>query len=72
MRGQYMREMDENIDKDKSWGWLKDGDLKACTEALICAAQDQALRTNYVKHHIDNTRLCAGYVAKKERLATIS
>ena len=64
MHGQYIRDMDENIDKDKTWGWLKNGDLKAGTEALICAAQDQALRTNYVKHHIDKTlesplcRLC--------------
>ena len=64
MHGQYIREMDENIDNDKTWGRLKNGDLNACTEALICAAQDQALRINYVKHHIDNTlesplyRLC--------------
>ena len=64
MHGQYIRDMDESIDKDKTWGWLKNGDLKAGTEALICAAQDQALRTNYVKHHIDKTlesplcRLC--------------
>ena len=38
--------------------------MKAGTEALICAARDQALRTNYVKHDIDKTlesplcRLC--------------
>ena len=64
MHGQYIRNMDESIDKDKTWGWLKNGDLKACTEALICAAKDKASRTNYMKHHIDNTletplcRLC--------------
>ena len=64
MHGQYAREVDESVDKDKTWGWLKNGGLKGCTESLICAAQDQALRTNYVKHHIDNTaesplcRLC--------------
>ena len=64
MHGQYIRDMDENIDKDKTWGWLKNGDLKAYTEALICAAKDKASRTNYMKHHIDNTletplcRLC--------------
>ena len=28
---------------------------KECTEALICSAQDQALRTNCVKFHIDKT-----------------
>ena len=30
-------------------------DLKPETEALIIAAQDQSLRTNYVKFHIDKT-----------------
>ena len=51
----------------------QNGDLKAGTEALICAAQDQALRTNYVKHHIDKTleSHLAGYVVKKERLSII-
>ena len=31
------------------------GNLKGCTEALICSAQEQALRMNYVKFHIDKT-----------------
>ena len=31
------------------------GDLKGCTEALICSAQEQALRTNYITFHIDKT-----------------
>ena len=30
-------------------------DLKPETEALICAAQEQALRTNYIKHRVDHT-----------------
>ena len=34
---------------------MKKGDLKPETEALICAAQEQALRTNYIKHKIDHT-----------------
>ena len=38
--------------------------MKGQTEVFICAAREQALRTNYVKHHIDRTaesplcRLC--------------
>ena len=73
MHGQYTKEMDERIDKDKTWRWLKHCGLKACRESLICAAQDQSLRTNYVKHHIDNTldspmcRLCG----EKEKLLAI-
>ena len=64
----------KNIDKDKTWRWLKSGDLKACTEVLICAAQDQALRANYMKDHFDNTLespLCR-LVMKKEIISTIS
>ena len=33
----------------------KENNLRGCTEALICSAQEQALRTNYVKFHIDKT-----------------
>ena len=55
MHGKYTREIDESIGKDKTRGWLKHGGLKACTESLICAAQNQALKINYAKQHIDNT-----------------
>ena len=30
-----------------------EGDLNECTRALICSAQEEALRTNYIKFHID-------------------
>ena len=66
MYGQYKRDLGEEVQVDlvKTWWWLKKGDLKPETEALLCAAQEQALRTNYVKFHIDRTvesplcRLC--------------
>ena len=32
---------------------MKKTDFKAETEALICAAQDQELRTNYINFNID-------------------
>ena len=44
-----MSEMPEEIDKDLSWKWLQ-SDLKVQTEARICAAQEQALKTNYAKN----------------------
>ena len=59
-----LSEMPENVDKNKTWEWLSKCDLKIWTEALLCAAQEQAITTNYVKHHIDKTsesplcRLC--------------
>ena len=35
------------------WTWLKKADLKPSTEALICEAQEQALRTNYANFNVD-------------------
>ena len=37
------------------WTWLKKADLKSSTEALICAAQEQALRTNYSNFNMDKS-----------------
>ena len=55
MHGQFAREMAEEIDKELSWKWLVQSDLKVQTEATIRAAQEQALRTNYTKNKIDKT-----------------
>ena len=55
MQGQFIREMPEKVDKDRTWQWLSKKDLKIGTEALLCGAQEQAIRTNYVKHHINKT-----------------
>ena len=52
MHVQFVREL-QGVDWDKTWQWLLNGDQKGCTEALICSAQEQALRTNYTKFHID-------------------
>ena len=56
LHGQFFRDTDGIVDRKKSWLWLKNGDLKKGTEALIMAAQEQAIRTNYVKHHVDKSR----------------
>ena len=53
MHGQFVREMPEKV--DRTWQWLSKSDLKIVIEALLCAAQEQAIRTNFVKHHIDKT-----------------
>ena len=47
--------MPETTDAEQTRSWLRSSDLKVQTEGLICAAQEQALRTTYVKHHIDRT-----------------
>ena len=55
MHGQFVREMPEKVDKDKSCQWLSKNDLKIGIEVLLCAAEKQAIRTNYVKQYIDQT-----------------
>ena len=55
MHGQFIRETVEKVDKKRRWKWLSRGDLKVQTEALLCAAQEQAIKTKYMKFHIDKT-----------------
>ena len=49
---QFVRD-NEGVNWDRSWQWLAKGDLKGCTEALLCSAQEQALRTFCTKFYID-------------------
>lgn len=53
LHGQYVRDMTVVAEKQSTWQWLTSGRLKKETEGLIIAAQDQALRTNAIKVHID-------------------
>ena len=55
MYGQFLRDMPDDVDQEKSWMWLLQSGLKASTEALICAAQEQAIRSNSSKYSIDRT-----------------
>ena len=55
MYSQFLREMPETVDTDKTWEWTRRSDLKVETEAIICAVQEQALRTNYVTFNIDKS-----------------
>ena len=49
---QFVREMASKVVMDKYWQCLSKSNLKIRTEALLCAAQEQVIRTNYIKHHI--------------------
>ena len=54
-----------NISHDKTWTWLRKGNLKRETESLLIAAQNNTIRTNHIKARIDKTqqnskcRLCS-------------
>ena len=52
LHGKFLRDTDD-VRGTESWGWSRKGFLKKETEGLIFAAQDQALRTNWIKKHID-------------------
>ena len=41
--------MQEITDTKETWNWLSKADLKVEMEAMLCAAQEQAVRTNYAK-----------------------
>jgi hypothetical protein len=64
LHGQYLKDIEGKVDTEKTWSWLKNGDMKKETEGFLLAAQDQALRTNTIKAKIDKTtddskcRLC--------------
>ena len=45
-----------NISHQKTWTWLRKGNLKGETESLLRAAQDNAIRTNHIKARIDKTQ----------------
>ena len=45
---QFARETEDQSNED-TWTWLKQESLKRETEVLLITAQDQAIRTNYIK-----------------------
>ena len=63
LHGKFVQQTSD-VAGEESWRWLRNGFLKKETEGLILAAQEQALRTNSIKHSIDKTsqtplcRLC--------------
>ena len=58
LHGQFLRET-EDQSNDETWNWLKEGSLKRETEALRIAAQDQAIRINYIKATNDKSQIDA-------------
>ena len=49
----HFKRLINNISHQKTWTWLRKGNLKRETEFLLIAAQDNARRTNHIKARID-------------------
>ena len=49
----FVREA-ECHNESKTWKWLRKGGLKKGTESLLCAAQEQVIRTNSVNYSNDS------------------
>ena len=68
----YFKETKDVKDEKESWEWLTNGYLKKETEGMLMAAQDQALRTNWVSVMIDKRQGSAMCRLCGERDETIS
>ena len=42
------------MSRERTWKWFRRGHLKKETEAMVCAAQEQAQQINSIRHHTDN------------------
>ena len=49
------KQLTSDITHEKTWTWLRNGNLKRETESLLISAQNNAKRTNYIKARIDKT-----------------
>ena len=52
LHGRFLKDT-EKVSTDRTWQRLKGRQLKKETEAMVCAAQEQALRVNSIKINID-------------------
>ena len=44
------------ISDEKTWTWLRKGNIKKQTESLLATAQNNAIRTNHFNARIDKTQ----------------
>ena len=53
--GHFNRQISEIL-HEKTWTWLRKGNIKKETESLLITAENIVIRTNYVKAKIDKTQ----------------
>ena len=52
----HFKRQTSDISVEKTWTWIKNGNLNRETESLLNAAQNNVIRTIYVKARIDKTQ----------------
>ena len=61
-----------NISHEKTWTWLRKGNLNKETESLLITAQNNAIITNHIKARIDKTQQNNKYRLCGDRDETIN
>ena len=51
-----MKLLKSDISHEKTWTWLRKGNVKRESESLKIAGQNSAIRTNHIKATIDKTQ----------------
>ena len=45
----YFKRQTSEISREKTWTWLRKGNIMRETESLLIVSQNNAIRTNYIK-----------------------
>ena len=53
--GHFKQQIGE-VAHEKTWTWLRKGNLKRETKSLIISAQNNVIKTNYIKAKINKTQ----------------
>ena len=74
LHGQFFKEQEAipDVDKKLSHQWLEQSHLRFETESLICAAQEQALKTRYIQKKIWGSKCSPMCRLCKEKPETVA
>ena len=71
LHGKFIRETEE-VRSEETWGWIRKVYLKKEIEGLIFVAQEQALRTNWIRKNIDGQEVSEKHRMYEERDVSIT
>ena len=71
LHGKFTRETEE-IRSEETWGWIRKCYLKKETEVLIFAAQEQTLRTSWIRKNIDGWKVSEKCRICEERVESMT